>query len=190
MHRSQYWFLVLALSLCAVPSATSAEWASPSEVRRFLLSVRLTDFPIKQKQLFEDVGLPKGAPPMGGSTDSRGRFNIYALTDPLCKSGYYAARIYYDVEKVGNLDDLPVLSVDVLFVSPIEASFVAELPAGLVHSLPELKSQMRTFRESPRAFAARFFAILPLNDEKKANQALEPTTTSVTPPAGQEARQP
>ena len=29
-----------------------------------------------------------------------------------------------------------------------------------------------------------------VEDSKKANQALEPTTTSVTPPAGQEARQP
>jgi hypothetical protein len=160
-------------------------WPSLGEIERFRLSASLADFPVTQRYLIESVGLPKRAVPLGGSWSTRGEYQIFRLSDLEAEHGYYAVRIYYGAhEKDPN--EIQILGVDVLFIAPDSTIFVAEQPQYLNEILSSLKQSMKERGLTPRDFAAEFLGL----GEKRANQALLPTPTAVTPAASHPSRQP
>lgn len=173
--------LVAAMLLTLItPAVAHAEWVSLPEIRRFSLSLGLTEFPVTQKQYFEWVGMPKGAQPLWGAHDKRGVFQIYALTNPEGDQGYYAVRIYYGARN-DNPDLIPVTHAELLFVSPTQVTFVAEQGTAFERILPELKVRMQQKGLSPRDCAEQFMSspgwpndeIDHLSDPAKAAQSNE-----------------
>ena len=170
MNLKRFLFAGLILLAGVLPSIGAVDLAALKDIHRFALSVALTEFPITQKQLFDYVGLPAGARPSWGSRDKKGPYEVYWLADAAeTEWTYYGARIHYGENRT-NPDDIPVLSVEIVFVSRVGLTFVAENGESLEHMLPNLKRLLKKSGLSPKDFATRFCQDWQLREEMEANQ--------------------
>ena len=182
LHSTLLVFIALAIPpFCA---AAEWEWCSLLQVKRIALAAQLADYPFPQRRLERVIGARK-LPHLGGSNDERGRaYGIVALTDPDSPSGYYAVRIFYILtDPLPKPDEIPIGELQVLFLPKGRLSFVYEMNRALKHMLPDLKKKMQKDGVTPIAFSDSFFSLSLFAGEKPPNQALEPTSTAVTPPA-------
>jgi hypothetical protein len=172
--------------------ATEKKLSSAADIERLALAIALTDFPIQQGKMVDVIGDPSYSPMIWGSKAGDGpSYQLAALTDPKSPTGFFAVRcVYKKYDHPLPPEEIEVLSEEIIFIAPHQMTFVYEQKGVLEHMLPELKVKMKKMGLKPREFAALFYKLCEDDEKGSPNQAAQSTTPSVTPPAGQEARQP
>ena len=116
------------LSGSAARAEEPLKWCVFSDVEHLANALFVAEFPMTQGELRSVLGM-HDFHPVWGSTDTPGtEFWIFALTDPRAGAGYYAARVTFSDKTDGvQPDDIPVLSVQLVFVAPGHLTFALEL---------------------------------------------------------------
>jgi len=181
----KFCHLLVTFVFLAIASSSFAEqppkWGSIADVKHLANALYVTTFPIKQSELRTLLGMHDAHPLFGTNGDSPDtHFEIYGLTNPEDKSGYYAARIVFTSKLDGlDPDDFPVLDLQLLFISPSHLTFVLERGRYERACQNDIRVSTKKKGLSPRERADEMDRIDAIMD-KESNETLAPTSASVT----------
>jgi hypothetical protein len=195
------FFVASALGFSA--EVVSPKWLTPLEVERLDVALRLADYPQLDRPFRENVGLTADLPIIFGGGGPKNvpnaAFSDIALTDPESTLGYYFMRVHF-------LDEYPppppaslarpglVAQEQPLKIAGAEIKFVNnggtlvmkadENERRWLKMVPTLKKEMKEKNLTPHQMTELLPIGLGSSTIQVPNQLPDPTSPSVTPPAG------
>jgi hypothetical protein len=195
MKKFALWMLFASTAL----ASQATGWMSAREIERLSLTIALAEYPIRERDAKDLLGLPTFMPPViGGGGVHKAEYLISALSNPDDPKGFYAIRFRFAklpvppseyIARSGMTEaheepERTIATIDLLFwsVSP-DLTFKVERrePPEMIEMM---RAHMKEKKLSPLEFSREATTSRPTAQNDRPNQALEPTTTAVTNRAG------